>query len=260
VLPEHDVDYGVVVPVGDLRVDPQAQRTLNEKRAQGIAANLVKEAVGSIVVSQRSTGEKFIVDGMHRRRACELAGLPTMTCEIHHGLTQQEEAILFLIKNRESNKPNALDEYNVGLTARLPLFVDTDAVLKSHGLGLGSSSTNSVGAVAGVLRITDTFGPEILDRTLSVAEEAWGRNKDAWDGVLLGGLSTFLGRHGDAANDSELARKIGKKPAFHWVRDVHSLASSGGIHNTGTGSRVTTCYQLMLREWNKGRRKNLIAA
>src|SRR4051812_32748181 len=101
---------------------------------------------------------------MHRNRASELEGISTIVGEVHHDLTVQEEAILFLIKNRESNKPNALDEYKVGLTAGLPLFVDTEKVLQAHQLDIGSTSANGVGAVAGVLRIVDTYGPEILDR------------------------------------------------------------------------------------------------
>ena len=97
--------------------------------------------------------------------------------------------MLFLIKNRESNKPSALDEYKVGLTANLPLFVDTDKVLRRHSLELGNSSTNSVGAVASVLRITDTYGPDVLDRALTIAEQAWGRSYSTWDGMLLSGLA-----------------------------------------------------------------------
>ena len=259
VLPKHPVNYGVQVAVDTLKVDPQAQRTLNEKRAQTIADDLVPEALGTLVISQREDGSKYVVDGMHRKRVCELKGIPTVMAEIHHDLSQQEEAVLFLIKNRESNKPNALDEYMVGLTAGLPLFVDTEAVLKKHALEMGSTSANSVGAVSGVLRITDTWGPEVLDRTLTVAEDAWGRTSSTWDGMLLGGIGMFLGRHEMVDNDHELAMKIAKKgPAERWIGLVQSIASGGGLHHTGTGSRVSTCYQLLLREWNKGKRTNRI--
>ena len=174
VLPQHEVDYGVTLNLAELKIDPQAQRTLNERRAQTMADTLVPEAIGSIVVSERVNGDRYIVDGMHRGRASGLNGLTTIVGEVHHNLSQQEEAILFLIKNRESNKPNPLDEYKVGLTAGLPLFIDTDKVLKSHGLDVGSTSANSVGAVSGILRITDDYGPDILDRVLTIAEESWG--------------------------------------------------------------------------------------
>lgn len=258
-LPPHPVEYGVEIPVDELKIDPQAQRTLNEKRAQGIAANLVPEAMGSIVVSQRADGSRYTVDGMHRKRVCELEGIPSMVAEVHHGLTQQDEAILFLIKNRESSKPAPIDEYKVGLIAGLPLFVDTEEVLQRHGLEMGSTSTNAIGAVAGVLRITETYGPEILDRTLAVAEDAWGRTASAWDGMLLGGIGMLLGKHEMVDDDRELAMKIAKKgPAERWIGLVQSIASGGGLHHTGTGSRVSTCYQLLLREWNKGKRKNRI--
>lgn len=255
-LAAHPVDYGVLVDVNDLDVDPLAQRSLNEQRAKDIADHMVPEALGSIIVSQRADTTKWIVDGRHRWYACRLNGMAKMTAEIHHGLSQQEEAILFLIKNRESSKPNAFDEYKVGLTAKLPLFVDTDAVMVHHGLMMGNSSANQVGAVAGVLRITERYGPDVLDRTLVVAEEAWGRTTETWDGMLLGGIGMFLGKHGAAiTNNTDLAKKIATGgPAYRWRSAVSAASSSGGLGQSGTGGRITACYKLILDHWNKGRR------
>ncbi|WP_371787431.1 DUF6551 family protein [Streptomyces albidoflavus] len=260
-LPEHQVKHGVEVRVDQLRIDEKAQRSLNEKRAIGIANNLVREALGTIVVSERENGERYIVDGFHRWHVCKLRDIPTMVAEVHYGLNQQEEAILFLIKNRESSKPSPLDEYKIGLTAGLPLFVDTESALLRRNLSMGSTGVNQVGAVAGVLRITDLYGPETLERTLAVAEGAWGRTKETWDGMLLGGLGMFLGKHGDDVNDKNLAERVGKKPAFRWRADITTLASAGGTQHSGTGSRISTCYQRIVAEWDKGRpQKNRIAA
>ncbi|MCX5559955.1 ParB/RepB/Spo0J family partition protein [Streptomyces sp. NBC_00038] len=254
-LPAHKVDYGKEVAVSDLKIDPQAQRTLNEGRAQRIADNIVPEAIGLIMVSQRDDGEKYIVDGQHRHRACQLAGIPTVKTEIHHGLTLDQEAILFLIKNRESHKPRPIDEYHVGLTGGVPLFVHTDRVLKKHGLILGSTSTNGVGAVSGVLRITERFGAPVLDRTLWVAEAAFDRSPETWDGMILGGIGQFLGRWGDIAEDKELARKmLAMGTAVKWRAEILSRSSRGGFNNSGTGSRVTTAYRLVIQAWNAGRR------
>ncbi|MGW2346515.1 DUF6551 family protein [Streptomyces sp. NPDC001661] len=255
-LPEHEVQYGIELRVEDLKVDARAQRSLNEKRAQSIAKAVVKEAMGAIVVSQREDGLKYIVDGMHRHRVCQILGFEKIMAEVHYGLSQQEEAILFLIKNRESSKPSTLDEYKVGLTAGVPLMVDTQVVLERHALTLGSSSTNSIGAVSGVLRITQRYGPAVLSRTLSVVEGAWQRDKTTWDGVLLAGVSEFLGRHGDQVDDDALLStkmaKVGH--AAGWIGKVHAQATGGGLHNSGTGSRTMTCYRLVLDAWNKGRR------
>ena len=66
-----------------------------------------------------------------------MCGITTLDAEVHEGLDVSEEAVLFLLKNRESSKPQPLDKYKVGLTAGLPLFVDTQKVLDRHGLGIG---------------------------------------------------------------------------------------------------------------------------
>src|SRR4030095_1274561 len=261
ILADHPVEHGVSVNVDSLKIDPNAQRALSEKRAQAIVDEFVPEAVGSIVVSERKNGKRYIVDGMHRHRDIQLRGEKTIVAEIHKGLTQKEEAMLFLIKNRETKGPSAFDEYRIGLTAKLPLFADTQRALDAHGLTVGSTSTNTVGAVNGILRITNTYGAEILDRTLRVAEKAWGRSPATWDGMLLGGIGQFLGRHGDIVDDEELASKMAKAgPAQAWIGKVCSLATAGGMHHSGTGSRVATCYTLLLAHWNRGKTKNKIAA
>ncbi|MFJ2371257.1 DUF6551 family protein [Streptomyces sp. NPDC087769] len=254
-IPDHKVDYGVEVEVSGLYIDPQAQRTLNERRAQKIATNLISAAVGSIVLSQREDGRRYIVDGQHRWRACALAGIATLRAEIHYGLTQAQEAMLFLIRNRESHKPRPRDEYHVGLTGGVPVYVDTEMILKKHSLTLGSTSVHSVGAVAGVLGIVDRYGATALDRTLTVSEAAWGRTADTWDGLLLGGIGMFIGRWGDHVDDQELARKLSAQgPAGRFRGGVLAHSSSFGVDaRSGGGSRVVSAYRLVALAWNRGR-------
>ncbi|WP_035867379.1 ParB/Srx family N-terminal domain-containing protein [Kitasatospora cheerisanensis] len=264
-LPEHPVDYGVKVAAADLKIEQEAQRTLNLARARAIAAEIKPHALGSIIVSQRSNGDLYIIDGQHRREACRIAGIDTLVAEVHRGLTIQEEATLFLIKNREASKTNAHDEYRIGLTAGLPLFVDTENVLVSHGLKIGSTSSNQIGAVQGILAITDKYGPDVLDDVLTVAEAAYGRTAEAWDGIVVGGLGEFLGRHRDVisgdADLDELARKLAKRSsAARLIGDARSQATGYGSKSDGTGSRKMAAYRLVIEAWNSGRRKNRIGA
>jgi hypothetical protein len=254
-LPEHAVSYGVSVPAEDLKIDPQAQRTLNERRAQKLAEEFIPTAIGELIISERADGDRFIIDGQHRWRAAQLVGIATVQCEIHHGLTQTEEAVLFLIKNRESSRPAAFDEYTIGLTGGIPLFVDTEKVLQAHELKIGSTGPNTVGAVNGILRITDSYGPEVLDRVLTVAEAAWGRTQETWDGMILGGLGMLLGRHGEQVKDPDLVKRLAKAgPAYRWKGDVIAASTGAGTRHSGTGGRSSAAYRMFVETWNKGRR------
>lgn len=262
-LPEHPVDYGVSVVAADLKIDAEAQRTLNPSRAKAIAADIKPHALGSIIVSQRTNGDMYIVDGQHRREACRIAGIENMVAEVHRGLTLQEEASLFLIKNREASKTNAHDEYRIGLTAGLPLFVDTEEILVSHNLKIGSTSSNQIGAVQGILAITDKYGPEILDDVLTVAEAAYGRSAETWDGMIIGGLGEAIGRHRNILSNEtaldELARKLAKRSsAARLIGDARSSATGYGSKADGTGSRKMAAYRLIIDAWNKARRVNRI--
>lgn len=253
-LPEHRVETEVL-QVEDLLFDPQAQRSLNERRAQYIADNFVPEAVGTIVASRRQNGKLYTVDGMHRTRVLQLKGITTVMAEVHYDLDQTEEAILFLLKNRESKGVQPLDEYRIGLTAKIPLFVDTEKVVQAHGLTVGNSSANSIGAVQGILHITDTYGPEVLDRVLSVAAAAWDHTTDTWNGMIIAGLGMFLGKHGASVVDKELASKLAKAfTAQQLVGKIHARSTDSGTKFSGTGNRTFTSYSVILEVWNKGRR------
>jgi hypothetical protein len=257
-LPEHPVE-AEVLQVGDLWVDAQAQRILNERRCQYMAENFVPEAVGTVVVSRRQNGKTYVVDGMHRARVLQLKGIMTVMAEVHYDLDQTQEAMLFLLKNRESKGVQPADEYKIGLTGKIPLFVDTDKVVQAHGLMVGSSSANSIGAIQGILRITDDYGPEVLDRALTVAEDAWGRTTDTWNGMIISGLGLFLGRHGALVVDKELASKLAKAGnAGQWMGRVHARSTDSGTKFSGTSNRTLTSYHMILAEWNKGKSKNKI--
>ena len=250
-LPNHDVDYGRKVALDDLKIDPQAQRTLNERRAQKIADGLERPAIGTIIVSERKDGQLYVIDGQHRKRALELEGYETVEAEVHKGLTKADEAKLFLLKNRESSKPNPIDQYKIGVTGGLPQYVAIEKVLKKHNLAVGTSSANRIGSAAALVRIMERYDAEVFERVITVAEEAWGRTQATWNGMLLSGLGRLLGKHPGIVDDERLVKKLRTKSADWYVAQVHTLASGSGITGTGTGSRITAANVLFMRAWNQ---------
>jgi len=252
-LPDHPIDYGVELKVDELSIEPLAQRmVVSPTRVERMATNFIPGAVGTLVCSQRDNGVKNLCDGAHRWTVLKELGIEKVMCEVHHGLTLTEEAMLFLIKNKESLAVKPIDMYKVGITAAIPVYVDTEAVLAAHDLMVGNTSANQIGAVNGVVKITEDYGQPVLDRVLTVAEGAWGRTSDTWDGALLGGLGQFIGRHAEQVSDSVLITKLGKSGAA-WKFKGMVMAEAGTAY-IGGGGRVSAAYALIKARYNAGRK------
>ena len=91
-----------------------------------------------------------------------------------------------------------------------------------------------------------------------MAEDAWGRTAESWDGMLIGGLGMFLGRHGQVV-ETGTGAQVGqvRRAELGWARYSRPPARAGST-TAGTGSRVTVSYGLILDAWNKGKTKTRI--
>lgn len=253
-LPAHKVTIRMV-PLDQLYIAGEAQRSqLNKARTAKMAENFSIEAAGTIIACEDTNGDLFVVDGWHRTAAATDAGYSEIRTEVHHDLERKHWSQLFLIKNKETGKVSPLDGYRNGVTSEMALYTDTEKVLVKHKLEMGSSSVNKIGAVNGVLKIVTDYGPEVLDRTLSLAEKAWGRTAKTWDGMILGGLGKLIGEHGDRVDDELMARKLGRETPDKWVARINSLASLDNLQATGTHGRVSAAYGLFVRTWDNNLR------
>jgi len=254
-LPDHPITHERII-IDELNVDPETQRTLDPKRVAALARRFIPTAAGTIVANKRADQKIYVVDGQHRLAAARLAAITELDVELHHGLTEAQEAQLFLLINRERKATAKIDEYRIGLTGGQLLMVDIQAVLDKHGLKVGSLSANSIAAAQTLMSITEIYGATTLDRVLDVAEQAFGRQGgEAWDGMILGALGMFIGRHGDVIDDDELAKKIAAHGSIdRWRGQIIAQASLGSTQQTGSSGRKAAGYRLIVQVWNKRRR------
>ena len=76
VLPPHRVDYGVDVVLADLKIDPHAQRSLDPRRAQKIADEMIVEALGSLYRNAGAANTAVAIAWeQFRRQALRLCGM-----------------------------------------------------------------------------------------------------------------------------------------------------------------------------------------
>ena len=87
------------VPLAQMRINPLAQRDLNQAWVAKLAAGFDLEQIGAPVVSHRG-GWYYLIDGQHRIEALKLwlgswEG-QQVQCWCYEGLTEAQEAELFL--------------------------------------------------------------------------------------------------------------------------------------------------------------------
>lgn len=195
------------LPVADIRVSDQAQRELRAGKAAKIAADFDPDRLTPPIVSRRSDGRLFVIDGQHRIEAMRLIGWgdQNIECFVHDGLTEREEADLFLWHN-DRTAVSALDKFLVGVTANRSDECVINQIVHDAGLHVSAScSSRSIQAV-GALRKTYANGGDVLARTLRIASDAYG--DEGLHADVIEGVGLLVARHNGAMDDERAVARL----------------------------------------------------
>lgn len=262
VLPVFDLGRSTVemVPVAKLEIDPKMQRDhLDLRKIERIKRDYNEDALGIITASKRNAAEIVILDGGHRWRATveqtENKGL--LLTRVFTGLTRQEEAVLFLLLN-SGNQPNLLDKFRINLVAEDPVAVGIDKIVKQFGLGIGPAGNDSQIQCVGALRrvyvmsLKGEYDPNLLDLSLRAITNAWGKDSQGTQAVMVEGVALFLARNSANVDFARvwdrlkvfpggpggLHAKARANAANRGMRMPHSVADlTTDIYNKGLTSR-----------------------
>jgi len=223
------------VPLSQMQVSPLAQRDMRNAKVNEIAGDFDPDRLGTIVVSYRD-GKFYVVDGQHRVEAMRCIGWGDQQVEawVHEGLTEQQEAKLFLHLNNQLTV-NALDKFKIAVTAG-----DTEAaaiaeVLEPLGLRITTGKApGTITSVGTVKRIHAKYGPEVLGRALAITKCAFG--DEGLTSVVIEGIALLVARYADVLDDNRAIAKLQKINA-----GVHGLKNSAeGLHRT-IGAHKAQC-------------------
>src|SRR5512145_213860 len=126
------------IAAGRLRVDPTIQRGLNRNRVNREVERFNPDGLGVLTVSDRGKNDLVIIDGQHRTEIviASEGERYLLQCEVFTGLTHQEEAALFLVRNNMV-VPKAMEQFHVRITKNDPVAVYLKAIVERHGWKLG---------------------------------------------------------------------------------------------------------------------------
>ena len=198
------------VYISEMKVSPKAQRRFIQSHADTYAADFDIDKLGYPVVNERDD-YFWLVDGQHRVEALKMLGYgdQQIECEVFVGLSEEEEAELFL--GRDERRRIALfDKFKIGLVAGRTEEEGIARVVESVNLKISQDSTE--GCISAVKALRDTYhlgGPSGLTRTLILLRDSYSGDPGAFKAELILGMGLVCQRYDGALNDTTVAARLG---------------------------------------------------
>lgn len=194
--------------------DQTVQRPLDSRWVEKkLRAGFDKDGVGVPVVSHRDDDTYHICDGQHRVALMRAAGRgeETIICQVHEGLTREQEAFLFRVLNdRRAVQP--ITKFQVAIVEGDPNIVRLNKTLEHHGWTVAwTKNKGNLAAVSALIWLCDLQGGDqfdAVDMTLQVVTAAWGHNPDGVRSEIIKGIGSILVRHRDAVDIATLVKRL----------------------------------------------------
>jgi hypothetical protein len=239
------------VPLKDMRVNPVAQRDLNAARVDKIAAEMELEQLGNPTVNMRSD-LFYIVDGQHRVEAykkwCGDGNWEdqAMQCWAYEGLTEEEEAEVFL-KLNDVLTVATFEKFRVGVRAGRLEETDIDRIVRAVNLRVSREHGGGAIRAVGALRKVYTLGPGTLARTLRLIRDAYG---DAGlESAVIEGIGLWCSRYNGTLDEKWAIEKLGNAHG-----GVNGLLNSAMTLRQKTGNPRAHCIAAAAVDiYNRGR-------
>lgn len=238
------------VRLDQMNVNPQAQRALSQAWVDELAKQFDPDLMGFIHLSFRD-GWYYIIDGQHRQMAAVqyLGSDQQVQCHVYTGLTNQQEAQLFLDLNKKKAQ-SPISKYKVSLTAGAPDECDVDRIVRALGITIGSSTQlEEITCITAILAVYRKNGPGALSFALRVIRDAYGY--EGFKREVISGLALVTKRYGSQIDEARLTKRLttaGLVTLKRRGRDLREVSGSPAdqcyscgiveFYNRGSGTRV----------------------
>ena len=254
-----------MVPIGDLHVDPEAQRPLAPAWVKARVPLFDVDQLGYIVVNKRANGKLYLVDGQHRVELMRAVGWADQTvhAEVFEGLSQAEEAALFNARN-DRKAVTLYNRFRVSVTAGDHDAKEIDRIVREHGLVVSDQLRDGhICAVEALQRVyygsgiaSAKEGPTALGKALDVLIQSWGKQASSVNGKVVQALGMVFLRYDGAIHEKELIKKLAPVPG-----GAPGLLSRGKALQELRGRPLHHCIASIVTDlYNKGRKTGKLDA
>ncbi len=266
------VSYKIeAVPARQLVIDPKVQRLEDPARIRKLASAWEDQHAGVLTVSRRinrtqmSDGsgallaEEFVVlDGQTRLHAYRLVmgsedTAAPLNCQVYQGLTQQEEAAIFLAHN-DRKAVHVRDRFRLAVTANEEWALDIrDLAARfgwaAQGLNGGSDGLRRYSAISAVERVYRLDDGVALKHMFETVDNAWPGQRDGVTTETVLGFGLLFARHPELTSKQVqgLVSKLRRMTPGQFAAEV---VTDRRRHGT---SLAQAAYLYAVALYNKGR-------
>lgn len=235
------------ISIEDLNIDHRYQRDLSMSLVQRIAANWNPVAGEPILVSQRSTGKLFVVNGQHRTSSAKIVGKEKILCRVVKGLTQAEEAELRLQTNVQVSERPA-DRFKAQLAAGYKESIDLMRRVNAAGVEINLDApdvTKGINAISTLEMIYRIDRGATLSRIMELLSGQYHTVSSAnASAPVLRALAWFFVRHENEVNDDWLRKALKEMSAAAWTKKTRVMQNDLG------GATWLSAYKVLVEAYN----------
>jgi hypothetical protein len=240
---KNDMDYDLIETY-KIAIDTSYQRGVNKLKVKKIINNFNSNAFGSLLVSKRDGDDNYyLIDGQHRLNAANIKSMKIVPCCIIYGLTQQEEAELFIELNSNRYQVKSMDKFKAKVAAKNKNTLEIIDIMNKYGfkpnlMNSGCISTRRKGYITNfsvVENIYNSKGNKFLDYVLRIIKAIWGYNDGTFDADALRkdtieGIYTFLAKYSKDIDEKKFIEKMRKIEA---IKLIHEQNKNQSIYGKG---------------------------
>lgn len=183
------------IPVAQIMLG-KYQKALNKARVNLIVANFNPSRMRPIEVSYRD-GQYWCWDGQHRLAAYSILGFEAIPCQIHFGLSYEDEARLFAEQQVNVGTITSAHKYHALREANDADVVAIDRKCEEYGfkvnpVGVGGKNIRAVKALQTIVK---KYGLGRLETIVWLMKSSWDHETDSTKEDIISGLALFFGKY-----------------------------------------------------------------
>lgn len=199
----------------DLISNQPYQRDVDQKRVSYIVTNYDPHKFGIIKVSYRD-GKYYVYDGQHRIAAFKVLNGDqdgVVKCEVHYGLTYEDEARYFAEQYLGSKNVNIVYRWRALYEAKEdPVYSIVNSV-RALGIDVKFTKAKSGNRIIAFKQLNDMWlklGEEKTLKILSLLKRIWGEDENTFDGNIILGMREFFTVYENEINEETFIKQMKK--------------------------------------------------